>query len=29
MPGSKAAVEVALKHLIVPELKHALREIRR
>jgi molybdenum cofactor biosynthesis protein B len=29
MPGSKAAVELALTRLIMPELKHALREIRR
>jgi molybdenum cofactor biosynthesis protein B len=29
MPGSKAAVELALTRLIIPELKHALREIRR
>ncbi len=29
MPGSKAAVELALTRLIIPELKHVLREIRR
>jgi len=29
MPGSKAAVELAMTRLIVPELKHTLREIRR
>jgi molybdopterin adenylyltransferase len=29
MPGSKAAVELAMARLIVPELKHTLREIRR
>jgi molybdenum cofactor biosynthesis protein B len=29
MPGSRAAVELAMKRLIVPELQHALREIRR
>jgi molybdenum cofactor biosynthesis protein B len=29
MPGSRAAVELAMTRLIVPELKHALREIRR
>lgn len=29
MPGSKAAVELAMTRLIVPELKHALRELRR
>ncbi|MBI2407934.1 MAG: MogA/MoaB family molybdenum cofactor biosynthesis protein [Gemmatimonadetes bacterium] len=29
MPGSRAAVELAMTRLIVPELQHALREIRR
>ncbi len=29
MPGSKAAVELAMTRLIVPELQHALRELRR
>jgi molybdenum cofactor biosynthesis protein B len=29
MPGSKAAVELALTRLIIPELKHVLRELRR
>jgi len=29
MPGSKAAVELAMTRLIVPELPHALRELRR
>ncbi|MBW7932420.1 MAG: MogA/MoaB family molybdenum cofactor biosynthesis protein [Gemmatimonadaceae bacterium] len=29
MPGSKAAVELALTRLIIPEIKHALRELRR
>lgn len=29
MPGSRAAVELAMTRLIVPELKHAIREIRR
>ncbi len=29
MPGSRAAVELAMTRLIVPELKHALRELGR
>ncbi len=29
MPGSRAAVELAMTRLILPELKHALRELRR
>ena len=29
MPGSKAAVELAMTRIIVPELRHLLREIRR
>ncbi|HEY3287866.1 MAG TPA: MogA/MoaB family molybdenum cofactor biosynthesis protein [Gemmatimonadaceae bacterium] len=29
MPGSRAAVNLAMTRLIVPELKHALRELRR
>jgi len=29
MPGSKAAVELAMTRLVVPELQHALRELRR
>lgn len=29
MPGSRAAVELALTRLILPELQHALRELRR
>lgn len=29
MPGSKAAVELALTRLIIPELQHALRELKR
>jgi len=29
MPGSRAAVELAMTRLVIPELKHALREIRR
>ncbi len=29
MPGSRAAVELAMTRLLVPELKHALRELRR
>lgn len=29
MPGSRAAVELAMTRLIVPELKHVVREIRR
>jgi len=29
MPGSKAAVELAMTRLLVPELKHALRELKR
>ncbi len=29
MPGSRAAVELAMTRLVVPELSHALREIRR
>ncbi len=29
MPGSKAAVELALTRIILPELRHAIRELRR
>lgn len=29
MPGSRAAVELAMTRLLIPELKHVLREIRR
>ena len=29
LPGSQAAVELAMTRLLVPELKHALRELRR
>jgi molybdenum cofactor biosynthesis protein B len=29
MPGSKAAVELALTHILMPELRHAVRELRR
>ena len=29
MPGSRAAVELAMTRLLVPELKHALRELKR
>lgn len=29
MPGSRAAVELAMTRLLVPELQHALRELRR
>ncbi len=29
MPGSRAAVELAMTRLIVPELQHAIRELRR
>ncbi|MEK7240717.1 MAG: MogA/MoaB family molybdenum cofactor biosynthesis protein [Gemmatimonadota bacterium] len=29
MPGSKAAVELAMTRLLLPELKHALRELKR
>ena len=29
MPGSKAAVELALTRILLPELRHALRELRR
>ncbi len=29
MPGSRAAVELAMTRLVIPELKHAVREIRR
>jgi molybdenum cofactor biosynthesis protein B len=29
MPGSKAAVELAMTRLLIPELQHALRELRR
>lgn len=29
MPGSKAAVELALTHILIPELRHAVRELRR
>jgi molybdenum cofactor biosynthesis protein B len=29
MPGSKAAVELALTRIILPELRHAVRELRR
>jgi molybdenum cofactor biosynthesis protein B len=29
LPGSKAAVELAMTRLVVPELQHALRELRR
>lgn len=29
MPGSKAAVELAMTRLLVPELQHALRELKR
>lgn len=29
LPGSKAAVELAMTRLLVPELKHALRELKR
>lgn len=29
MPGSRAAVELALTRLLLPELKHVIREIRR
>ena len=29
MPGSRAAVELAMTRLLLPELKHALRELRR
>ena len=29
MPGSKAAVELALTRIILPEMRHAIRELRR
>lgn len=29
MPGSKAAVELALTRIVLPELRHAVRELRR
>jgi molybdenum cofactor biosynthesis protein B len=29
MPGSKAAVELALRRIVLPELRHAIRELRR
>ena len=29
MPGSRAAVDLAMTRLLIPELKHALRELRR
>lgn len=29
MPGSKAAVELALTRILLPELRHAIRELRR
>lgn len=29
MPGSRAAVELAMTRLLIPEIKHVLREIRR
>jgi molybdenum cofactor biosynthesis protein B len=29
MPGSKAAVELALTQILLPELRHAIRELRR
>ncbi|MGH7656411.1 MAG: MogA/MoaB family molybdenum cofactor biosynthesis protein, partial [Gemmatimonadaceae bacterium] len=29
MPGSKAAVELALTRILLPELRHAVRELRR
>jgi molybdenum cofactor biosynthesis protein B len=29
MPGSKAAVELALRKILLPELRHAIRELRR
>ena len=29
MPGSKAAVELALTRVLLPELRHAIRELRR
>jgi molybdenum cofactor biosynthesis protein B len=29
MPGSQAAVELAMTRLVVPELQHVLRELRR
>ena len=29
MPGSKAAVELALTRIVLPELRHAIRELRR
>jgi molybdenum cofactor biosynthesis protein B len=29
MPGSKAAVELAMTRIILPELRHAIRELRR
>lgn len=29
MPGSRAAVELAMARLLIPEIKHVLREIRR
>ena len=29
MPGSKAAVELALRRILLPELRHAIRELRR
>ena len=29
LPGSKAAVELALTRILVPELRHLLREIRK
>lgn len=29
MPGSRAAVELAMTRLLIPEMKHVLREIRR
>jgi len=29
MPGSKAAVELALTRILLPELRHAMRELRR
>jgi len=29
MPGSRAAVELALTRILLPELRHAIRELRR
>jgi molybdenum cofactor biosynthesis protein B len=29
MPGSKAAVELAMTRIVIPELRHAIRELRR